>query len=288
MFFTDVAEDGHVEEVLEKKHKVKYAPIPFDDGHGQTAYWISSDGIHVYVGTHFGGWWKLKEVKIYPAGFRSKSSVPCFKRRNLNGKQCYCAIPQAVYGAFVLKDTIPKFKFKFRDGNIGNCRLNNLVISDDSTLVRNMEKFCELYRMRYNQVVDIVNALNPKEHREKIEDYVSTAFISMCSSRKAIKDGFKLWIYKSKETTWQSLLKEKINYVEFYPTEALVIESSEFSVQTQLLSCLPPHLYDTMILSYEGYNQYEIAEILGVSQALVNSRLKKIKRRVTSMQLLIK
>lgn len=270
----DIFEEGHVEYELEQKHGVEFAPIPFNDGHGKTTYWISHNGLHAYVGTAFGGWVKCKEIKIYPARYRTKQSAPAFKRRNANGLQCWVSVPSAVYGSFILKDEMPRFKLSFRDGDIANCELDNLCLADDSTLAINLQRFQGVY-VNHSKVTKIVCAYVSRITAEQAEDYVSDAFLRMCQSKTEVSNALGLWCFLAKEMAIQGRCKERLRFDVYNLLDKFLSEEESFEIEMQ--KYLPPELAKTAQLLYEGYNQREIGKILNVVPSAIGNRLKKVR-----------
>lgn len=278
MVFTDVFEEGHVEEELKKKHGVEFAEVPFNDGHGQTAYWISRDGAHAYVGTVFGGWYKCKEIRIYPARYRSPSSAPCFKRRNGKGTQTIVSVPVAVYGTFVLKDCLPKFRIGFKDGNIENCNLDNLKMADDSEMKENLKIFSDVYR-RHKELVRTLRKIVYRISFEDLEDIVSDAFLRVCLCRVPIEPDrvFGLWFQFAYELSITRKERNRLRYMGTYEAIDWYFHSRD-EWEEDLLDLLPEYLRITARLLYEGYGQPEVAEKLGITPSGVSVRLKKIRK----------
>ncbi len=170
-----------------------------------------------------------------------------------------------------------KFNFKFRDGDSNNCSLDNLAISEDSLLLKNMNRFKNLYEKEYYRVFAIVSRRYPEIDRQRILDYVSDGFLRVCGSRQ-IRDPVGLWVHCATENLWQNLAHEKTVYVAFYPNDT--IASGNAGCGLPDIGFLPQYLYDTAMLVYEGFTQKEACDILGVSQACISSRVKKIRQLI--------
>lgn len=275
MVYDDVFEEGHVEYELEQKHGVEFAPVPFNDGHGQTTYWISRDGLHAYVGISFGGWVKLKDIRIYPAKYRTSNSVPFFKRRRPNGVQSNVTVPNAVFGAFILKDELPQIKISFRDGNPNNCNLKNLEIAYDSKMVQNLITFKDLYR-NHPKVTGIIESQISGISHEEAEDIVSESFLRMCMGcRTKIRNAMGLWIFKAKQSAISSKQRERLEFgLPNFTDIALTYQrESNFECPTFLTS----ELSKIAKLLLEGYNQKEIGKKLNLCQSAINLRVNKIR-----------
>lgn len=281
MVFTDVFEERHVEYELEQKHGVEFAPIPFNDGHGQTTYWISRDGLHVYVGTTFCGWVQCKEIKIYPARYRSNQSAPAFKRRNAKGSQCYVSVPSAVYGAFMLKDEMPRFQLSFKDGNIANCELDNLCVADESVLSINLQKFQEVYRC-HSKVTKLVCANVSGITFEQAQDYVSDAFLRMCQSRIEVVNAFGLWSFLAKENSIRCRKRDRLRFDVDNILDEATSDDKPFEIGLQ--KYLPQELVKTLRLLYEGFTQKEIGKMLNIVPSAVSNRLKKIRTIIKQIE----
>ncbi len=275
MVFDDIFPEYSLESELENIAGCPVKWIPFADCQEHTGYYISRDGKFVFVGISFSGYVQIKRVKITDAYVRSKNSAPCFKRRNKNGLQCWTTVPSAVYGAFVLHDTMPRIKLYHIDGNLANSSLDNLAI-DKTDLTSNLHDYSTVYEYHYHRMV--FACINFRDMRiEQAEDIVSESFIRMCNSKSAIHSGVRLWMFMMK----QAVLTLKRDNRED--------EMSEFEMMHATSGCpadgnieyssaiyaLPSECRRVAEMIVEGYTQKEIAKVLGISQSWVNALLKK-------------
>ncbi len=283
MVFDDIFPEHSLESELENISGCPVKWIPFSDCQEHTGYYISRDGKYVFVGITFSGFVQIKRVKIADAGARSKNSAPSFKRRNKNGLQCWASVPSAVYGAFVLRDTMPRIKLYHKDGNLANSSLDNLTI-DEPDLISNLNAHSIVYKNHYNQLV--LACINYSNLRiEQAEDIVSDSFIRMCNSKNAIYSAVKLWMFMIKQavlTLTRDNRENEISKFTMMHTTSVYPADGNMEYLT-VMNALPSECREVAEMIVEGYTQKEIAKKLGISQSWVNVLMKRA-RIITKQQ----
>lgn len=108
MTFDDVFPTNSVTAELSAQVNSPVKVVPFMDCKPNTTYYVSRNGQAVFVGITFGEYTKVKKIKIYPTNYLNRHNPPSFRKTNIKNSQSFITIPRAVYGAFVLKDRMPK------------------------------------------------------------------------------------------------------------------------------------------------------------------------------------
>ncbi len=280
MLFSDIFSEDTVKLELENRHGVEFRLIPFDDCRGQTSYWISRDGRHVYVGVTFCGYTQCKEVKIYPPKYRSANSSASFKRRNNTGKQCYSTIPAAVYGAFICRDGMPRQKIRHRDGDVSNCSAENLFVGADVDITQNMQALKDIYQYH----AEIALYIHRISKTPFADDIASDSFLRMCESRLPIDPtrALSLWVKLSRDRLFTHMRDNRTQPLDDDFFKFWVCENDYDNV-IDLLDKLPEVLYDTVYLLSAGYNVREIAKLQNITAGGVRLRLKKASERLKNI-----
>lgn len=171
----------------------KVARIPLVYVNCGTDYWISKNGDNAFVVREICGRMFIDSIKIFTKK-RSANSEPYIKYRTNRNTQISITVSRAVYGAFILKDTLPKHLPYHKDGNPLNCSLDNLESTEiDGRLKANMDKFADDYCRNFGRLTDYCQAEFGKS-RQDAEDIVSDSFISVCEHRKPIKNFCTAWM----------------------------------------------------------------------------------------------
>lgn len=158
-----------------------------------TEYWISENGCNAFVVREICGRMFVDGIKIFTKK-RSSNSEPYIRYRTNRNTQITITVSRAVYGAFILKDTLPKHLPYHKDGNPLNCSLDNLESTEiDGRLKANMDKFADDYCRNFARLTDYCQAQFAK-CRQDAEDIVSDAFIATCERRLAIRDILAVWM----------------------------------------------------------------------------------------------
>lgn len=280
MVFDNVFPSGSVIRFLEQETGCQIAIIPFTDCSPHTSYLVSDDGRNVFVSVDFGEYSQVKAVRIIPAGSRTTNSAPAFKRRNARGCQCFAAIPASVYGAFVLRNEVPRFRLRHIDGNPNNCSVYNLTISDDSILAKNMQRLKEIYTESYDAVCRYL-AGSRRISTEDAQDFASDAFIEMCYARIEIDPGKAsgLWIFLAsrKLTSFKSRNRILYSIYDSFADASSECEINGIDTYHYLMGLLPETCRHVVQLLLSGYNQREIGLKLGCCQAKVSQLLSQAK-----------
>lgn len=284
MVFDKVFPTGSLIEDLGKEYNRRFAVVPFMDCMPNTSYLVSDDGHYVFVSVDFGGYCQTKNIPIIPAGKRSKHSMPAFKRRTARNTQIYNSLAAAVYGAFILGEELPRFKLFNIDGNPNNCSVENLTIADDSSLASNMRLLSGLYKTGYNDCCRSLTRFSGIT-QDEAQDLVSDAFIRMCCSTIDIDldKAAGLWLFLAKQDLMTFKSRNRILYdlydiLQNFTYENAVDEEFDYSLLT---AKLPKECRRVIQLILSGYNQYEIAQAIGCSQAWVSKLLSKTKKIIT-------
>lgn len=279
MVFDNVYPSGLVLESLEKQCACKVAVVPFMDCAPNTEYMVSQDGTHVFVSVDFGGYCQVKEISIIPAGKRSVNSKPAFKRRNRKGSQVYAVLPTAVYGAFVLSE-MPRYKLRHIDGDPNNCHADNLAISGDSDIVKNMDLMKTAYEQKYKDICNILMSFR-RMSIEKAQDYASNAFVYMCMNRQVAKvdNPIGLWVFLAKEQIMTNEARNRIENGLYHAFLNVRVdgETDENAIYASTMEILPKNCQKAVSLFLAGYTQREISQKIACSQSWVNALLKKSK-----------
>lgn len=251
---------------LEKACGCEVRRIPFFDTQPNTNYYISKDGENVWVGMNACGHIFVNNLKIYPAGYRSPKSLAAFKRRNVCGMQPWCSIASAVFGAFKLGE-IPRFKVGLKDGNTRNNSLSNIVPILDTTKSVTLNGM--LYRQGYSRLVNLILAKwRPLVSKESAEDIVSEAFIKLAFRENTLHDNFALWRTAAIGDAYLMITRKRefpCTFTEWCPVNYQHI--SEWNYE----DCLTPRMAQVIKMFMDGYNQTEIAEILGCNKSNISS-----------------
>lgn len=158
-----------------------------------TEYWISESGEKAFVVREICGRMFVDGIKIFTKK-RSSNSEPYIRYRTNRNTQITITVSRAVYGAFILKDTLPKHHPYHKDDNPLNCSLDNLESTEvDGRLKTNMDKFADDYCRNFARLTDYCQAQFAK-CRQDAEDIVSESFISVCEHRKPIKYFCTAWM----------------------------------------------------------------------------------------------
>lgn len=104
---------------------------------------------------------------------------------------------------------------------------------------------------------------------------MSTYFYMRCDSK--VKNMYRRSNAKKRTHNGIVNLEEK-EYTQIDTMNHRVEELKEQKLLQDLLEDNPENA-EMLLLLYEGYTQYEVADMIGMSQAQVSRRLKKIKRR---------
>lgn len=278
MVFDDVYPSGVLLSSLEEKYGIRMGVVPFMDCMPNTSYIISEDGMHVFVSIDFGGYSQVKEVKIIPAGKRSKNSKPCFVRRNTKGYRCFSLLSAAVYGAFVSGE-MPRFRLKHIDGNPNNIHFENLTIDDDSTISKNLSVLSFIYDKNFGNVVGSLIHFRSISQQEA-EDFASDSFLEMCSARIEIdaSKAIGLWTFLAKRKIIKHYARNKLVYDIYDALQKVDNDSLNDEIDNIImLNQLPFDCRQVCQHLLYGYNQREIGVKLGKSQVWVFQQLKKTK-----------
>ena len=171
----------------------RVAKIPILYVNPGTEYWISENGEKAFVVREICGRMFVDGIKIFTKK-RSSNSEPYIRYRTNRNTQITITVSRAVYGAFILKDTLPKHLPYHKDGNPLNCSLDNLESTEiDGRLKANMDRFADDYCRNFSRFTDYCQAQFAKE-RQDAEDIVSDAFIATCERRLAIRDILAVWM----------------------------------------------------------------------------------------------
>lgn len=171
----------------------RVAKIPILYVSSGTEYWISETGEKAFVVREICGRRFINSIKIFTKK-RSVNSEPYIRYRTNRNTQITITVSRAVYGAFILKDTLPKHHPHHKDGNPLNNSLSNLESTEiDGRLKANMDKFADDYCRNFSRLRDYCQAQFAK-CRQDAEDIVSESFISVCEHRKPIKYFCTAWM----------------------------------------------------------------------------------------------
>lgn len=171
----------------------RVAKIPILYVNPGTEYWISESGEKAFVAREICGRMFVDGIKIFTKK-RSANSEPYIRYRTNRNTQISVTVSRAVYGAFILKDTLPKHLPYHKDGNPLNCSLDNLESTEiDGRLKTNMDKFANDYSRNFARFTDYCQAQFAK-CRQDAEDIVSDAFIAACVRRTVIRDILSVWM----------------------------------------------------------------------------------------------
>lgn len=178
---------------LEELAGAKVAKIPILYVNGGTEYWISENGDKAFVVREMCGRMFIEEIKIYTKK-RSPNSIPYVKYSTNRKTKTSITVSRAVYGAFILKDSLPKHHPYHKDGNLLNCALVNLESTEvDGRLKTNLNRFAEDYKRNFARFVTYCQVKFAKE-RQDAEDIVADSFIASCERRNAIKNFLAIWM----------------------------------------------------------------------------------------------
>lgn len=171
----------------------RVAKIPILYVNPGTEYWISESGEKAFVVREICGRMFVDGIKIFTKK-RSSNSEPYIRYRTNRNTQITITVSRAVYGAFILKDTLPKHHPYHKDGNPLNCSLDNLESTEiNGRLKTNIDKFADDYCRNFSRLTDYCQAQFVKE-RQDAEDIVSDAFIASCERRNAIRNFLAVWM----------------------------------------------------------------------------------------------
>lgn len=171
----------------------KVAKIPILYVNCGTEYWISENGDKAFVVREICGRMFIDNIKIFTKK-RSVNSETYIRYRTNRNTQITVTVSRAVYGAFILKDTLPKHLPYHKDGNPFNCALVNLESTEvDGRLKTNLDKFAEDYNRNFARLVVYCQAEFTKE-RQDAEDVVADSFITACERRTAIRNFLAVWV----------------------------------------------------------------------------------------------
>ena len=178
---------------MEELCSSRVARIPILYVNPGTEYWISENGEKAFVVREICGRMFVDGIKIFTKK-RSANSEPYIRYRTNRNTQITITVSRAVYGAFVLKDTLPKHLPYHKDGNPFNCSLENLESTEiDGRLKTNMDKFANDYCSNFARLTDYCQAEFAKQ-RQDAEDIVSDAFIKSCERRTIIRNFMAVWM----------------------------------------------------------------------------------------------
>lgn len=171
----------------------RVAKIPILYVNPETQYFISENGVNAFVVHEICGRMFIDSIKIFTKK-RSANSEPYIRYRTNRNTQVSITVSRAVYGAFVLKDMLPKHLPYHKDGNQLNCSLGNLESTEiDGRLKTNMDKFADDYRRNFARFTTYCQSQFAKE-RQDAEDIVSDAFIAACERRTEIRNILAVWM----------------------------------------------------------------------------------------------
>lgn len=193
MRYLDICTTNDYVARMEELSNSKVARIPILYVNSGTEYWISEDGDKAFVVREICGRMFIDGIKIFTTK-RSANSEPYIRYRTNRNTQISITASRAVYGAFILKDTLPRHLPFHKDGNPFNCSLDNLESTEiDGRLKTNMDKFADDYCRNFARFTDYCQAKLAKD-RQDAEDIVSDAFIAACERRSVIRDILAVWM----------------------------------------------------------------------------------------------
>lgn len=281
MIFDNVYPTATLIPSLSKEYGLRIAVIPFMDCAPDTSYLVSEDGRRVFVSVDFGGYCQVKELQTVPAGKRSKNSAPAFKRRNAHGSRIYATLPAVVYGAFILKDRVPKYKITQIDGNPNNCDYRNLVVADDSKAVQNAKLLSTVYKAKYEKLCRGISICY-NVSRMSAQDFISDTFLDLCYNRVEIDPdrAERLWFVLAEQKVLAFKTRNRIVYTIYDAFHDYTDENDADTKATvqSLLEKLPEDCGKVARLVLAGYTQREIASKLGCTQSWISQLFIKLKR----------
>lgn len=171
--------------------RVARVPILYVDT--RTEYWISENGNKAFVVHDICGRMFIDRIKIFTKK-RSLNSEPYIRYRTNRNTQVSITVSRAVYGAFILKDVLPKHLPYHKDGDPSNCSLDNLESTEiDGRLKTNLQKYANVYLRHYKRLTDYCQIAFAKG-RQDAEDIVSDSFITACQRRTIIRNIMSVWM----------------------------------------------------------------------------------------------
>lgn len=171
--------------------RVARVPVLYVDP--RTEYWISENGNKVFVVHDICGRMFIDSIKIFTKK-RSLNSNPYIRYRTNRNTQVSITVSRAVYGAFILKDSLPKQIPYHKDGDPLNCSLDNLESTElDGRLKINLQKFADVYLRHYKRLTDYCQVAFAKGTQDA-EDIVSDSFIAACQRRTVIRNIMAVWM----------------------------------------------------------------------------------------------
>lgn len=173
----------------------RVARIPVLYTNPKTEYWISEEGDKAFVVRDIHGRMFIEEIKINTKK-RTPGSGPYIRYRTNRNTQITLTVSRAVYGAFILKDTLPRHLPYHKDGDPLNCSLGNLESEEkEGRLQKNLHRYADDYIRHFARFTDYCQAQFAKE-RQDAEDIVSDAFIAVCEHRTEIRDILAAWMLR--------------------------------------------------------------------------------------------
>lgn len=199
MKYIDICTSDNYVDRMEDIAKARTAKIPLLYVRNETEYWISEKGDMAFVVHEICERKFIDLIKIHTEK-KSPNSEKYIKYRTNRGTQSAITVSRAVYGAFVLKDTIPKHLPRHKDLCPWNCSLENLELPEEinGRLKTNLYKYLDDYRECFKNFVDYCQAITLKS-RQDAEDIVEDAFIATCERGAKIKDFRRVWITSIKK-----------------------------------------------------------------------------------------
>lgn len=159
----------------------------------RTEYWVSENGDKAFVVHDVCGRKFVDSIKIWTKK-RSLNSEPYIRYRTNRNTQISITVSRAVYGAFILKDVLPKHHPYHKDGDLSNCSLDNLESTEiDGRLKTNLQKYANVYLLHYKRLTDYCQIAFAKG-RQDAEDIVSDSFITACQRRTMIRNIMSVWM----------------------------------------------------------------------------------------------
>ena len=166
--------------------------------------------------------------------------------------------------------------------------LNHMEADSDQALQAETLDFGRLYDLYATDVLRV--SYYYLGDRQRAEDVTQDVFVRLLVSRPVLESGKeKAWLLKVAlnrcRDLWRSAWLKRVILghpgFESFPAPDEIANASEMTALAESVNRLPAEFKDVVLLYYyQGYGVTEIAEILGIAEGTVSSRLSRARARL--------